>query len=114
MGGTARVSRDLVWMPANWIFNNVLEAMAADLENEHHDLAEMLLHARMWEGTGLLDITSASPTALRLIERSIDSRIKALNDSGPHSFAMPEYFDVFLSECLDFQKMLRERMECES
>jgi hypothetical protein len=46
MAGTLEVTEELCWMPAGWVFNTVLERMAAVLHPQEPTQAAQLLAAR--------------------------------------------------------------------
>ena len=56
MAGTLEVTEELCWMPAGWVFDTVLERMAAVLHTQEPALAARLRTARTEANGGYLDL----------------------------------------------------------
>ena len=56
MAGTLEVTDELCWMPAGWVFDAVLEHIAAELHTQDPELAAQLLDARTAANGGYLDL----------------------------------------------------------
>src|SRR2546428_604460 len=73
MAGTLEVTDELCWMPAGWVFDTVLERMAAELHSQAPGLAARLLAARTEANGGYLDLRDTDPDTLVLLVHAADS-----------------------------------------
>ena len=89
MAGTLEVTEELCWMPAGWVFDTVLERMAAELHPQEPALAARLLAARTEANGGYLDLRDVDLETLVLLVHAADrayGRIqgeRALGRRGP-------------------------------
>jgi hypothetical protein len=67
MAGTLEVTEELCWMPAEWVFDTVLERMAAKLHSQKPALAARLLAARTEANGGYLDLRDTDLDTLELL-----------------------------------------------
>ena len=74
MAGTLEVTEELCWMPAGWVFDTVLERMAAEIHPQEPALAARLLAARAWHQHSLRDCSrscNSSAACCRLGRRPV-------------------------------------------
>ena len=110
MAGTLEIADDLCWMPAGWVFDNVLERMSAALIGNDDALSEKLLRSRTQENAGYLDLRSCGASQISiLIQAADDSYAKAQNE-GPASFYDPKFYPGFMNQFQNLREMLRARL----
>lgn len=106
MAGTVDVSDESCWMSPGWIHDNVLDLLAANLEENDSSLAKMLLGARTYENAGYLDLRSENSTTLGKLVRASHKAIKTLESQGADSFYDPSAFGPFMDHIRRLEKML--------
>ncbi len=107
MGGVLVLNEDLCWMPASWIFDNVLGWIAERLTEESSELSSLLSNSQVEiTGVGYLDITNASEDAIVQLMRETEAAVKPYEDAGASSFAMPEMYDGFMKHLRQLHSML--------
>jgi hypothetical protein len=107
MAGTLEVTEELCWMPAGWVFDTVLEHLAAELYPQDPALAARLLAARTEANGGYLDLREVDlKTLVRLVhaaERAY-SRIKGERAQGD---AAPAFAEGLLMQLQQLRDMLQ-------
>jgi hypothetical protein len=110
VSGTLELSNELCWMPAGWVYDNVLDRLAAELEAEHPAIARTLLQARSAENGGYLDLRSARADELLALRQAAEKVHARLESEGASSFAAPEFYDGFVSQFRAFREILGNRL----
>ena len=82
MAGTLEVTEELCWMPAGWVFDTVLERMAAVLHPQEPALAARLLAARTEANGGYLDLRDIDLETLVLLLHAADSAYGRIKREG--------------------------------
>ena len=107
MAGTLEVTEELCWMPAGWVFDTVLEHMAAELHPQEPALAARLLAAQTEANGGYLDLRDVDlKTLMRLVhaaERAY-GRIKRERAQGD---AAPAFAEGLLTQLQQLRDMLQ-------
>ncbi len=98
MAGTLEVTDDLCWMPAGWVFDHVLELMAAVLQAQSPVLAELLLAARTDANGGYLDVRDWNVDQLETLLDAAHTACGHITRTGAQSFAPPEFHQGFLQQ----------------
>ena len=107
MAGTLEVTEELCWMPAGWVFDTVLEHMAAELHPQEPALAARLLAARTEANGGYLDLRDVDlKTLVRLVHaaESAYSRIKGERAQGD---AAPAFSEGLLTQLQQLRDLLQ-------
>jgi hypothetical protein len=82
MAGTLEVTEELCWMPAGWVFDTVLERMAAMLHTQEPALAARLRAARTEANGGYLDLRDMELETWALLLHVADSAYNRLKREG--------------------------------
>jgi hypothetical protein len=106
MAGTLEVTEELCWMPAGWVFDTVLERMAAVLHTQEPALAERLLAARTEANGGYLDLRDLDLETLVLLFNAADSAYCHLKREGAQGFMAPEFYEGLLKQFQQLRDML--------
>ena len=107
MAGTLEVTEELCWMPAGWVFDTVLERMAAVLHSQEPVLAERLLTARTEANGGYLDLRDLERETLALLLNAADSAYSHLKREGAQAFAAPAFYEGLLMQLQQLRDMLQ-------
>jgi len=107
MAGTVEVTEELCWMPAGWVFDTVLERMAAVLHPQEPALAARLLAARTEANGGYLDLRDTELEALALLLHAADSAYGRITRDGPQGVAAPEFYEGLLKQFQQLRDMLQ-------
>jgi hypothetical protein len=106
MTSTLRISADVVWMPQRWIFDGVLEGLAAELQNKVPDLSEYLQSETSW-GIGYCDLSSLDAASFHTLLHAMSSVYDKVVAEGPSVFnPITGYFHCASSISL-FKALLR-------
>jgi hypothetical protein len=106
MAGTLEIRDDLCWMPAGWVFDNLLER-AAQAEPE---LKEALLGALTEGGAGYLDMRGWSPTRVRRLKSAVRQVRDEVERGGAGAFANPQFFPGFLRQVDELLDLLTQAL----
>jgi hypothetical protein len=106
MAGTLEVTEELCWMPAGWVFDTVLERMAAVLHPEEPALAERLLAARTEANGGYLDLRDMDQEMLVLLFNAADRAYSRIKGEGAQGFTAPEFYEGLLTQLQQLRDML--------
>ncbi len=110
MSGTLELSDELCWMPAGWVYDNVLECLAEELRTEQPSVSRALLQARTYENGGYLDLRSARTDEILALQHAAEKGYARLESEGASSFSLPEFYDGFVSQFLTLREMLQGRL----
>lgn len=114
MAGTLEVTEELCWMPAGWVFDTVLERMAAVLHPEEPALAERLLAARTEANGGYLDLRDMDLETLILLFNAADRAYGRIKGEGAQGFAAPEFYEGLLTQLQQLRDMLHAGQKARS
>ena len=106
MAGTLEVTEELCWMPAGWVFDTVLERMAAVLHPQEPALAERLLAARTEANGGYLDLRDMDLETLVLLFNAADRAYGRIKGEGAQGFAAPEFYEGLIMQFQQLRDML--------
>jgi hypothetical protein len=106
MAGTLEVTEKLCWMPAGWVFDTVLERMAAVLHPQEPVLAERLLAARTEANGGYLDLRDMELETLVLLSNAADSAYSRIKRDGAQGFAALEFYEGLLKQLQQLRDLL--------
>jgi hypothetical protein len=107
MAGTLEVTEELCWMPAGWVFDTVLERMAAVLHPQEPALAERLLAARTEVNGGYLDLRDIELETLVLLLHAADSAYGRLKGEGAQGCAAPAFAEGLLTQLQQLRDILQ-------
>jgi hypothetical protein len=107
MAGTLEVTEDLCWMPAGWVFDNVLERIAEVLYPQDSTLAELLLASRTDANGGYLDLRDVNLETLSLLLETADIAYDCLARAGVQECASQEFYAGLLTQFQTLCDMLR-------
>ncbi|ETW97909.1 MAG: hypothetical protein ETSY1_20905 [Candidatus Entotheonella factor] len=106
MAGTLEVTEELCWMPAGWVFDMVLERMAAELSTQAADLADDLLAARTEANGGYLDLRGKDLHTLERLIQAADIAYERIEQEGAQGLKAPEFYEGLLLQFQQFRDML--------
>ena len=107
MAGTLEVTEALCWMPAGWVFDTVLERMAAVLYTQEPGLAECLLAARTEFNGGYLDLRAMELETWVLLLNAADSAYSRIKREGAQVGVAPEFYEGLLKQFQQLRDMLQ-------
>jgi len=107
MAGTLEVTEDLCWMPAGWVFDNVLERIADVLYPQDPALAELLLASRTDANGGYLDLRDVNLETLSLLLETANTAYGDFARAGVQEETAPEFYAGLLTQFQDLCSMLR-------
>jgi hypothetical protein len=107
MAGTLEVTEDLCWMPASWVFDNVLERIAEVLYPQDTALAELLLASRTDANGGYLDLRDVNLETLGLLVETANIAYGCLARVGVQGYASQEFYVGLLTQFHALCDMLR-------
>ncbi len=107
MAGTLEVTEDLCWMPAGWVFDNVLERIAEVLSPQDAALAELLLASRTDANGGYLDLRDVNLETLSLLLETANIAYDRLARADVQECTSPEFYAGLLTQFHDLCDMLR-------
>jgi hypothetical protein len=106
MAGTLEVTEELCWMPAGWVFDTVLERMAAVLHPQEPALAARLLAARTEANGGYLDLRDIDLETLVLLLHAADSAYGRIKREGAQGGVAPAFAEGLLTQLQQLRDML--------
>lgn len=104
MSATLQINTDTYWMPAGWIYDNVLESMASKL-SDTPELASLMLESLSDKST-FLDLHQMTPKLFQRLLRAAED-VLAETRSGSCTFTRPEYFPAYESKLKQLVDLLR-------
>ncbi len=113
MAGTLQVNERAAWTPAGWIFNNVLERVAARIENDDAVLAEKVLDA-LGPSPGHLDLCASPADRLQLIARATEEVRRRAADAGSQAFHDVAFYEPYMAELQTLLQLLNADPRCGS
>ena len=106
MSGVVKVNETVVWIPAGWVYDGVLELIAQELADKDQELAAALLGSRT-STRGYFDLrginTEKFQSLLHASERAYDRAV----EKGPGGFHDPRSYDGFIKHFGELRSMLR-------
>jgi hypothetical protein len=111
MAGTLDISENCCWMPAGWIYDNVLEQIASFIANEDNALANSLLAARTAGGTGYLDLRCCSRRELETIVRGAQNCLDSTRKQGGKAFYDSRFYPGFINQLESLLAMLSDALD---
>lgn len=112
MSGTMDIRDDIAWMPAGWVFDNVLELVASELQSEDPSLATILLEARIDISGGYLDLRTLSADRFRSLLRAVERVFNRLIKEGPDAFHDPSFYPGFMKHLDELKRLLQADVHC--
>jgi hypothetical protein len=106
MAGTLEVTEELCWMPAGWVFDTVLERMAAVLHPQAPALAARLLAARTEANGGYLDLRDIDLETLLLLVHAADSAYSRIKGERAQGDMVPAFSEGLLTQLQHLRDML--------
>jgi hypothetical protein len=107
MAGTLEVTEELCWMPAGWVFDNVLDRIAEVLHPQNAALAELLLAARTGANGGYLDLRDVNLETLGLLLETANIAYGCLARACAQEYASQEFYRGLLIQFQELCEMLR-------
>ena len=101
------VRENVVWMPAGWVFENVLELVAAKLRVDDPLLGETFLEARPYVGIGSLDLSMLDEGQFRLVIQAAETAYEQVVQEGPGAFHDPSFYPAFAERFSEWKALLR-------
>jgi hypothetical protein len=107
MAGTLEVTEELCWMPAGWVFDTVLEHMAAVLHPQEPALAARLLAARTEANGGYLDLRDIDLATLVLLVHAADRAYGHLKGERTPGDAASAFSEGLLTQLQQLRDLLQ-------
>jgi len=107
MAGALEVTEELCWMPAGWVFDTVLERMAAVLHTQEPALAARLRAARTEANGGYLDLRDMDLETWALLLHAAESAYSRLTQEGTQGYAAPAFYEGLLTQFHQLRDMLQ-------
>ncbi len=98
MSGSRELPDELCWMPAGWVYDDVLDRLAQELETELPAISHMLLQAKPETNGGYLDLIHISVDELLALERAAERAYERLEMDGPSCFSVPSFYAGLASQ----------------
>ena len=105
MSGMLDISDKVAWMPAGWVFDGVLELIAAELKTENPSLAAALLQART-EATGYCDIRTLDATQFRSLLEAVERTYARLLEEKTIAFHNTKFRAGFINQFQELKALL--------
>ena len=105
MAGALEISDTACWMPAGWVYDNILEAVAAELQKSNSEFASQLRSFQTDKG-GYGDLRSSSEKEIRSFARAAKLVLAAKRASGSEAFFKPDFFPGFVTQFEELIAML--------
>lgn len=105
MSGTLYINDEAVWMPAGWVFDGVLELIAAELEQQDVALAAALRAARTETG-GFCDLRGLDAGQSHLVAQAAARAYDRLVAEGPAAFRDPTFYQGFIARFGELNALL--------
>src|SRR5436189_2876300 len=105
MSGTLIVRDNAVWMPAGWVFDNVLELVASELQAENSSLSKALLDARTDVRGGYLDLRMLDANQFRSLVRAAGRAYERVIEEGAKAFYDPSFYEGFVKRFDDLKEL---------
>ena len=106
MAGTLEVTEELCWMPAGWVFDTVLEHLAAELHAQAPALAARLLAARTEANGGYLDLRDTDPDTLVLLVHAADRAYGRIQGERAQGDVAPIFTEGLLTQLQQLRDIL--------
>ena len=107
MAGTLEVTEELCWMPAGWVFDTVLERMAAELHPQEPALAARLLAARTEANGGYLDLRDSDLETLELLAHAAERAYGHIQRERVQGDAAPAFSEGLLTQLQQLRGLLQ-------
>jgi hypothetical protein len=107
MAGTLEVTEELCWMPAGWVFDTVLERMAAELHPQEPALAARLLAARTEANGGYLDLRESDLETLMLLVHAADRAYGYIQGERAQGEVAPAFAEGLLTQLKQLHDLLQ-------
>ena len=107
MAGTLEVTEELCWMPAGWVFDTVLEHMAAELHPQETALAARLLAARTEANGGYLDLRDVDLNTLVRLVHAAESAYGRIKGERAQGDAAPAFAEGLLTQLQQLRDLLQ-------
>lgn len=111
MAGTLEISDELCWMPAGWVYDNVLERMASFLKDKDASLAAILLQSRTEENGGYCDLRMSDASRFLKLVQAADDAYAQIESEGASSFHDPASYPGFVDQFRKLREMLHARQQ---
>ena len=105
MAGTLQVNEHSAWIPAGWIFNNILERVALRLEPEDEELANEVFDA-LGPSPGHLDLCLTSVTRMQRFTQAAEEVHRRAQEAGASAFPDESFFMPFIQELQQLLQIL--------
>jgi hypothetical protein len=107
MAGTFEITDSLCWMPAGWIYDNILKSMA-DVLGREGPLGSLLLDSLTTANGGYRDARNLSADDLTLLCDAAKTLASQVKCAGPLSFAIPDGFRAYVRDLDELVQMLSD------
>jgi hypothetical protein len=107
VAGTLEITDELCWMPAGWVYDNVLERLAMVLKASSPSLSTTLLQSRTHENGGYLDLRGCGTHHLSSLVQAADQAYAQVENEGANSFDDPAFYPGFMEQFQQLREMLR-------
>lgn len=106
MAGTIVINDHADWLPAGWVYDNVLDAIACELREYDAALADEFLAARTTVSQGYLDLRNLDSDSYRQLLLAAERTLQAIRSAGPDTLALPDSYLGYLAQFETFCDLL--------
>jgi hypothetical protein len=113
MAGSLMISEDAAWLPAGWVFDHVLDAVALKLQGSAPELALVLAGYRasaVDDGSGELDLRGWGCGELGALVRAVDAVHAGFRAAGPNGAYDRRFYAGLMSQVSELRAMLHSEL----
>jgi len=107
MSGTLDLNDQDTWMPAGWVFDNVLAQLGDELSASSPELARILREGITESSGGYVNLDIVSAEQLRGLLAALEIVRARTLAQGRSSFHVPEFFEGYIEQLNSLIEMVR-------
>jgi hypothetical protein len=109
MAGTLEITETLCWMPAGWVYDNVLRDLATSLQAANSPLSCLLLSSITEENGGYCDLRDCEGVQLRQLICAARTTYSSTAQKGPDAFGDPRFYAGYMEQFQQLIEMLEAK-----
>jgi hypothetical protein len=107
MAGTLVINAHADWLPAGWVYDNALEAVAAELREHDAAPADDCLAARTTMSQGYFDLTNLDAERYRKFLSAAEQALSTIQSVGASAVARRDAYSGYLHQIHKLCDLLR-------
>ncbi|HVA51697.1 MAG TPA: hypothetical protein VNH11_35480 [Pirellulales bacterium] len=107
MAGTIVINDHADWLPAGWVHDNVLEAVATELRQHDAALADDCLAARTTQSHGYFDMRGLDAETYRRFLSAAEQALATIQLAGPDAVTRRDFYPGYVAQFQRFCELLR-------